>query len=69
MKPPSAEMTERIAWLRRLPYFAALDEPALKTIAASTVTRTYRADEVVMVEGEPCAGLFIVQYCIRQLYI
>ena len=61
MKPPLAEMTERIALLRRLPYFAALDAPTLQAVAAAAVRRTVGADEVVMIEGEPCAGLFVVQ--------
>jgi CRP/FNR family cyclic AMP-dependent transcriptional regulator len=54
-------MTERIALLRRLPYFAALDAPTLQAVAAAAVRRTVGADEIVMLEGEPCAGLFVVQ--------
>jgi len=61
MKPPPAEITERAALLRRLPYFAALDAPTLQAVAASTVRRTVGAGEIVMIEGEPCAGLFVVQ--------
>jgi CRP/FNR family cyclic AMP-dependent transcriptional regulator len=57
----SPDLTERMALLRRLPYFAALDEPALRIIAAFALRRTYSADEVVVIEGEPCTGLFIVQ--------
>jgi CRP/FNR family cyclic AMP-dependent transcriptional regulator len=54
-------MTERAALLRRLPYFATLDASMLQAVAASTLRRTVGADEIVMIEGEPCAGLFVVQ--------
>ncbi len=52
---------ERIGLLRRLPYFASLDEATLQAIAACALRRTYRAGEVVLLAGEPCAGLFVVQ--------
>ncbi|MBN1887163.1 MAG: Crp/Fnr family transcriptional regulator [Thermoflexales bacterium] len=58
---PSADWTERVALLRRLPYFAVLDEPILQAIAGEMRCRTCSAGEIVIVEGEPCAGLFIVQ--------
>lgn len=50
-----------IALLRRLPYFAGLDDAAMQTVAASTVRRAYSAGQIILLEGEPCAGLFIVQ--------
>lgn len=56
-----SDLSERIALLHRLPYFAALDEPALQAVAVSTLRRTCSAGEVIVIEGEPCAGLFIVQ--------
>jgi CRP/FNR family cyclic AMP-dependent transcriptional regulator len=61
MESPPPEMTERAALLRRLPYFAALDAPTLQVVAAVAVHRTVGAGEIVMLEGEPCAGLFVVQ--------
>jgi len=61
MKLSPAEMAERAALLRRLPYFATLDAPTLQAVAVSTLRRTVGADEIVMIEGEPCAGLFVVQ--------
>jgi len=47
--------------LSRLPYFAALDDAALQSIADSTLSRSYGTGQIVMIEGEPCAGLFVVQ--------
>ena len=52
---------ERITLLRALPYFASLDEDTLAFIVAQAVRRTYSPDEVIFLEGDPCAGLFIVQ--------
>ena len=51
---------ERIELLRSLPYFRPLDEATLASIAAVTVRRLYQPDEVIFLEGEPCAGLFAV---------
>jgi CRP/FNR family transcriptional regulator len=51
---------ERIELLRSLPYFRPLDESTLASIAAVTVRRLYQPDEVIFLEGEPCAGLFAV---------
>jgi len=51
----------RTLLLRSIPYFASLDEDALASIAALAARRTYSPDEVIFLEGEPCAGLFIVQ--------
>ncbi len=51
---------ERIELLRSLPYFRPLDEGTLASIAAVTVRRLYQPDEMIFLEGEPCAGLFAV---------
>lgn len=55
------DLTGRITLLRRLPYFAHLDEAALGAVATSTIERTYSAGQVVMLAGEPCTGLFVVR--------
>ena len=60
VEPPST-IHERITLLRALPYFASLDEDTLVTVAATAVHRTYAPDEVIFLEGEPCAGLFCVR--------
>ena len=47
--------------LRSIPYFASLDEDTLASIAATAVRRAYAPDEIIFLEGEPCAGLFCVE--------
>ena len=47
--------------MRALPYFAPLDEDTLASVAAAAVHRAYAPDEIIFLEGEPCAGLFCVQ--------
>jgi len=47
--------------LRSIPYFAALDEDTLASIAATAAYRAYAPDEIIFLEGEPCAGLFCVE--------
>jgi CRP-like cAMP-binding protein len=56
--PPA--IRERIELLRSLPYFRPLDQDTLTSIAMLTVRRVYQPDEVIFLEGEPCAGLFVV---------
>jgi CRP/FNR family transcriptional regulator len=51
-----------------LPYFAALDEDTLASVAAMASRRSYEPDEVIFIEGEPCAGLFIVHTGHVQIY-
>ena len=53
-------VAERIKLLRALPYFRPLDEDTLASIAALAMRRVYQPDEVIFLEGEPCAGLFVV---------
>jgi len=61
LKPePPPSIRDRIELLRSLPYFRPLDDDTLASIAALAVRRTYQPDEVIFLEGEPCAGLFIV---------
>jgi len=47
--------------LSALPYFAELDPATLKTVAQAAVRRDYETGQVVFWEGEPCAGLYVVQ--------
>jgi CRP/FNR family transcriptional regulator len=57
-QPPS--ILDRIALLHSLPYFRSLDQETLASVAAMTYRRAYEPNEVIFLEGEPCAGLFIV---------
>ena len=47
--------------LRSISYFSGLDEAILKALARVSVRRRYDAGQMIFVEGEPCAGLFIVE--------
>lgn len=59
IEPPPG-IRERIELLHSLPYFRSLDAETLASIAALTSRRLYGPNEVIFLEGEPCAGLFIV---------
>lgn len=47
--------------LKALPYFRTLKEDELAPLARALVVRALDKDEVVFLEGEPCAGLYIVR--------
>jgi CRP/FNR family cyclic AMP-dependent transcriptional regulator len=47
--------------LTAIPYFAELDAKLLQMLAQAAVCRAYDPSEVVFLEGEPCAGLFVVE--------
>ncbi len=44
----------------RIPYFAGLDPETVRDIARAVRTRSIDAKEQILVEGEPCVGLYIV---------
>ena len=52
---------EAIKILTKIPAFAGLDRETLQAIAGITVRRSYHAGQVVFLEGEPCAGLYVVE--------
>jgi CRP/FNR family cyclic AMP-dependent transcriptional regulator len=54
-------LDETAELLSSIPYFAYLDEAALQAVAQVAVRRQYGKDEMIFLEGEPCAGLFIVE--------
>jgi CRP/FNR family transcriptional regulator len=43
-----------------VPYFSTLDDSTLDAVVQAAARREYRADEIVFLEGEPCAGLYVV---------
>jgi CRP/FNR family transcriptional regulator len=51
----------RLQALTRIPYFADLDAAVLKDVSRAVIRRRCEADEVVVLEGEPCSGLGIVR--------
>ncbi len=47
--------------LSRVAYFQGLSTGTLQAIARSALGRRCAADEIVFLEGDPCAGLYVVQ--------
>jgi CRP-like cAMP-binding protein len=52
---------DAIETLRRVSFFAVLPEDKLRNLAGHCVVRRIPKDEILVGEGEPCDGLFIVQ--------
>lgn len=48
-------------FLVSLPPFAGLDQQALQAVAQAAFLHIYAADEIIFLEGEPCAGLYVVE--------
>jgi CRP/FNR family transcriptional regulator len=44
-----------------VPSFTGLDAETLEDLARAATQREYAPDQVVFVEGDPCAGLYVVQ--------
>lgn len=53
-------MTVAVDVLRQILYFAGLEAGLLKDLARQVRERTYRTGEVILLEGEPCEGLYFV---------
>lgn len=47
--------------LKSVSYFAALDASSLQLVARSATRRVFDAGQVIFLEGEPCAGLYVVE--------
>jgi len=54
--------------LRRVPFFAVLPPEELKVLASHCVARRILKDEILVAEGDPCAGLFVVQWGAIKLF-
>jgi CRP/FNR family transcriptional regulator len=54
-------IAERLILLQGLPYMAGLAAPVLRAIAEGSTMHTHRAGEVLVVQGDPCPGLLVVQ--------
>src|SRR5579884_275179 len=48
-------------WLREVDYFAALPDEDFREVAGHLHLRRYTAGQLVMLEGEPCEGLYVVR--------
>lgn len=47
--------------LKSVSYFSNLDEAVLKLVAQSAIQRVYEQGQVILLEGEPCPGLYILE--------
>jgi CRP-like cAMP-binding protein len=54
-------MDERIVFLRQVPFFKEMLLKEIATIALYCRTRTYLRDSVILTEGAPGKGLFIIK--------
>jgi CRP/FNR family transcriptional regulator, cyclic AMP receptor protein len=52
---------ETTNWLRQVPYFAALPEADFDEVTRHVHLHHYAAGQVVMLEGDPCEGLYVVR--------
>ncbi len=65
----SAETQARATGLlHSVPYFARLDPAGLEAVARSAIERRYDQGAVIFLEGDPCAGLFVVDEGRVKLY-
>lgn len=64
----SKKLTDTTATLRKVAIFADLSEAELQFLAERAVTRDLKTGEVAFSEGEPCAGLFVVQSGALRIY-
>jgi CRP/FNR family transcriptional regulator len=47
--------------LKAVSYFSSLNDAALNLVAQSAIRRVYDAEQVILIEGEPCTGLYVVE--------
>jgi CRP-like cAMP-binding protein len=60
MARPKDDLTA-VEVISSVPSFEGLDATALETLARAATRIEFAADQVVFLEGEPCAGLYLVQ--------
>jgi CRP/FNR family transcriptional regulator len=47
--------------LKAVSYFSGLDTAALASVERAAFRRAYNVEQVILLEGEPCSGLYIVE--------
>jgi CRP-like cAMP-binding protein len=47
--------------LKAVSYFSELDDAALDSVEQAAIRRAYDPEQVILIEGEPCSGLYIVE--------
>ena len=68
MKPLDATLKGKLDRLRRNPYFDDLPDEMLNEIAAHMQLRGFERGEILFWEGDPCAGLHIIEKGSVKLY-
>ncbi len=53
-------MTSLLAGLRQVPYLATLDDDAAAELASHVVERSFDRRQILFLEGQDCAGLFMI---------
>lgn len=59
--PARTRSTNTLQLWRQVDYLVALPPHVVETLAAMATCRTLRADETLFIEGDPVAGLFLVE--------
>ncbi len=54
--------------LTKIPYFQALDDAGLQSVAQEVIVREYSAGQVIFLEGEPDRGLHLVVEGLGKIY-
>ena len=58
---PTVHEAASLVVLKRVPIFSSLSEQEFAFLTSRLVQRKYGAGEVIFGEGDPCAGLYVVQ--------
>jgi CRP/FNR family transcriptional regulator len=58
---PAISALDPVEALQRVSFFSVLPIDELKVLAGHCVIRRLRKDEILVAEGDPCEGLFVVQ--------
>ena len=58
---PSGQETAALAVLKQVPIFSSLSEQEFAFLTSRLVQRRYASGELIFGEGDPCAGLYVVQ--------
>lgn len=59
--PGTERTSEAAAALSQVDYFAGLDPATLEVVGRAALRREFQADQIVLLEGEPCDGLYVIQ--------
>ena len=68
MKPVETKPAQRINTLRHNLYFNDIADSLMQDVAAHTQLREYQRGDVLMWEGDPCAGLHIMEQGSAKIY-